>query len=434
MEWERELSMDWQRELAKRCEIELEEIERLCRKCEDIEEWRTPHDARDDWRDGPRHVFALVIIFPNEFSLLRCLERESRKIDNLLTEIDDTGGSATKLPNHPTDDAAGNDTYELSYFRQDHYRWSVRFKAWRNNRSATETSPGATEKERLVAAVTGDFALLYYLQEALRESSELWHEWGPASFDIIDGIKARIEALLYLKEQALNPGDVIHPSIKKLLAEIREQGSLKSQEHATLRRRRRINPGSLEDREVQIVHSGENKENHPPRPDVKSNHKQARTALFQLHSKIRRFCLTTRKIEWIPKTSVRRLLKSANLFTIIAVGAFVSSTWLVSLSITTNMPVWAGFAQMVLYVFQAYGALESRIKTRKPKSEEDKYRLNNLRRRSAFFCIVITAGALAATVAAVIYPYYPLVSTGLSFGANLCQVVGTISVFNATGV
>lgn len=206
--------MDWQRELAKRCEIELEEIERLCRKCEDIEEWRTPHDARDDWRDGPRHVFALVIIFPNEFSLLRCLERESRKIDNLLTEIDDTGGSATKLPNSPTDDAAVNDTYDLSYFRQDHYRWSVRFKAWRNNLSATETSPGATEKERLVAAVTGDFALLYYLQEALRESSELWHEWGPASFDIIDGIKARIEALLYLKEQAPNPGDVIHPSIK----------------------------------------------------------------------------------------------------------------------------------------------------------------------------------------------------------------------------
>ncbi|KAI4218413.1 MAG: hypothetical protein L6R36_008967 [Xanthoria steineri] len=436
MKWERELSMDWQRELAKRCEVELEEIERLCRKCEDIEEWRTPHDARDDWRDGPRttrHVFALVIVFPKEFSLLRCLERESRKIDNLITEIDDTGGSATRLPNHPTDDAAGNDTYDLSYFRQDYYRWSVRFKAWRSNLSATETSTGATEKERLVAAVTGDFALLYYLQEALRESSELWHEWGPDAFYIIDGIKARIEALHYVKEQAPNPGDVIHPSIKELLEEIREKGSLTSQEHATLRRRRRINPGSIEDREVQIVHPEETKKDHPPRPDVESNLKQARTVLFQLHSKIRRFCLTTTKIEWIPKTSVRRLLKSANLFTIIAVGAFVSSTWLVSLSITTNMPIWAGFAQMVLYVFQAFAALESRIKTRKP-SEEDKYRFNNLRRTSAFFCIVITAGALAATVAAVIYPYYPLVSTGLSFGANLCQVVGTISVSNAIGV
>ena len=156
--------------------------------------------------------------------------------------------------------------------------------------------------------------------------------------------------------------------------------------------------------------------------------------LFQLHAKIRRFYLTSTKVEWIPKTSAKRLLKSTNLFTVIAVGAFVSSTGLVSLSITTNKPVWAGFAQMVLYVFQAYAALESRIKTRKPKSEEDKDRFYNLRRTSTFFCIVITAGALAATVAAVIYPYYPLVSTGVSFGANLCQVVGTISVSNAVGV
>ena len=135
-----------------------------------------------------------------------------------------------------------------------------------------------------------------------------------------------------------------------------------------------------------------------------------------------------------PENSARRLLESSNLFTVIAVGAFISSTGLVSVSITANKPVWAGFAQMVLYVFQAYAALESRIKTRKPKSEEDEDRFYNLRRTSTFFCIVITAGALAATVAAVIYPHYPLVSTGVSFGANLCQVVGTISVANAIGV
>ena len=44
------------------------------------------------------------------------------------------------------------------------------------------------------------------------------------------------------------------------------------------------------------------KKDDTPRPDVENNHKQARTVLFQLHSKIRRFYLTTTKIEWIPKT------------------------------------------------------------------------------------------------------------------------------------
>ena len=201
-----------------------------------------------------------------------------------------------------------------------------------------------------------------------------------------------------------------------------------------MHRRKGIHVGFADDSDVDDVPPEQtNKENIPP-PDVESNHKQVRQALFQLNAKIRRFYLTTTKTEWIPKTSARRLLSSANLFTIIAIGAFVSSTWLVSLSITANKPVWAGFAQMVLYIFQAYAALESRIKTRKPKSEEDMDRFYNLRRTSAFFCIVITAGALAATVAAVIYPYYPLVSTGLSFGANLCQVVGTISVANAIGL
>lgn len=153
-------------------------------------------------------------MFPNEFSLLRCLERECRKIDDLLTVIDDTGGSATKLPNQPTNDVAVSDPYDISYFRHDRYRWSVSFKGHKNP-SATQTSTDATEKYSLVAAVTGDFALHDYLQEALRESSELWKEWGRRhSFDIVKGIKARIEALLYIKEQVPNPGDTVHPSIK----------------------------------------------------------------------------------------------------------------------------------------------------------------------------------------------------------------------------
>ena len=200
-----------------RCEIEFEEILRRWGKREDIEEWAPPVSTRDSWRKGSPELFLLVIIFPNEFSLLRCLERECRKIDDLLTEIDDNGGSSTWLPNHPTNDAFGSETYDMSYFRQNHYRWSFRFEAWRKNLTAMQPSPEATEterKERLVAGMTGDFALLDYLQEALKEFIELWKEWGADSFDIVDGIKARIEALLHLKEQLPNPGDIVHPSIK----------------------------------------------------------------------------------------------------------------------------------------------------------------------------------------------------------------------------
>ena len=200
--------MEWERELAKRCEIELEEIERLQRKCEDIPGWENSDAARDDWRNGSRDLFLLVIIFPNEFSLLRCLERECRKIDDLLTEIDDTGGSAMKSPNHRTNDAAVSDTYDLSYFRQDHYRRSIRFKAWRKNPSH------AAENYELMVAVTGNFALLDYLQEALKESIQLWKEWGVGSFSIVDGIKARIETLLYIKERSGYRKEISHPSIK----------------------------------------------------------------------------------------------------------------------------------------------------------------------------------------------------------------------------
>lgn len=73
------------------------------------------------------------------------------------------------------------------------------------------------------------------------------------------------------------------------------------------------------------------------------------------------------------------------------------------------------------------------MKTRKRQSDEEKSRLDNIRQTSAFYCVVITAGALSATVSAFIYPYHSLVSTGLSFAANLCQVIGTIAVSNTIG-
>lgn len=70
-----------------------------------------------------------------------------------------------------------------------------------------------TEKERFVASATANFALLESLQEASGGSSKLWEEWGTASFGIIDGIKARIEALLYLKERVPNLARMTSPSI-----------------------------------------------------------------------------------------------------------------------------------------------------------------------------------------------------------------------------
>lgn len=192
--------------------------------------------------------------------------------------------------------------------------------------------------------------------------------------------------------------------------------------------------GFADDSEVQQIHVEEKEEDHPSPPDVEGILKQAGSTLFQLNSKIRHFCLTKIKVGWVPKASTTQILKNAdNLFTIIAVAAFVSSTWLVSLSITSKKPVWAGFAQMILYVFQAYGAIGSRMKTRKRQSDEEKSRLDNTRQTSAFYCVVITAGALSATVSASIYPYHSRVSTGLSFAANLCQVIGTIAVSNTIG-
>lgn len=159
--------------------------------------------------------------------------------------------------------------------------------------------------------------------------------------------------------------------------------------------------------------------------------KQAGSTLLQLNSKIHRFWLSRRKAGWVPIVSATQsLTKANNLFSVIAVAAFVLSTWLVSLSITTKRPVGAALAQMILFIFQAYGALESRMKVRECQSDEEKSRFNNTRHTSAFFCIVITAGALSATVSAIVCPYYSHVSTVFSFAANLCQVIGTISISN----
>ena len=157
------------------------------------------NDALDDWRNGGRHIFSLVMAFQDEFSFLRCLERECRKIDQLV--FDETTSSALQS-SRPGAPNTGIDAYDLSYFTESPQRWSVKFNAWHANPFVTERSRKDTGMERLVATETENFALLESLQEALDDSTELWDERGAPSIDIRDGIKARIRALSSLKESS----------------------------------------------------------------------------------------------------------------------------------------------------------------------------------------------------------------------------------------
>ena len=192
--------MDWKRKLASRCEIELQEIRRLWGRCEDILEWSNENDALDDWHDGDRQVFALVIAFQDQFSFLHCLERECRKIDHLLSDLDETTNpsSPSFRPGAPS---SGIDAYDLSYFSENPQRWSIKFNTWHANLFVTDRSLKDTKMEDLVVSETANFALLESLQEALEDSIQLWNVWGTASFDIQDGIKARIRALSFLRER-----------------------------------------------------------------------------------------------------------------------------------------------------------------------------------------------------------------------------------------
>ena len=111
-------------------------------------------------------------MFPDEFSFLRCLEREYRKIDQLLAAFDCTRGSVTQLPEYRTNNTA-IDAYDLSYFREDPYRWSIKLKAWRQNPFNTRNSIDDIERDKFVASATANFTLLESLQEALGDSSKL---------------------------------------------------------------------------------------------------------------------------------------------------------------------------------------------------------------------------------------------------------------------
>lgn len=185
--------MGTKQELAHRCEVELQEIERIWKSIEKIHEWQNEDWVLDDWRKGDRNIFALVIPFRDQFSLLRCLERECRKIDHLLSEID-----GNKSPPGGDNDS-GRDAYHLSYFRENAHRWSVRFHAYHENPFLMEKVWADTDMREVITRETASIALLEPLQEALESSTELWKEWGIASFDVQDGIKERIKALTKLE-------------------------------------------------------------------------------------------------------------------------------------------------------------------------------------------------------------------------------------------
>lgn len=164
-----------------------------------------------------------------------------------------------------------------------------------------------------------------------------------------------------------------------------------------------------------------------------SNTQSARSMLARFRSKLAGYSLAMIRTESLSEASDARTLKMPDgVFTILSIVALVSSTWLVSMSMIRGNPGWAGFSQMVLYIFQACCAYQFRGRSRS-KHDGEHSRQKDDAQSSIYFLVCITAGALFATVSAFVYPSSTNVSTGFSFVANLCQVAGTISVSNASG-
>ena len=186
--------MDWKKEFAKRCEIERRDLRQLWRSCEETIEWSNEEEALDEWRKGGHQMFALAIAFEDEFSFLHYLEHECREIDQVLSGIDD---SAWKSPQHKAI-RFSIDAYDLSHFMENPHSWSCLFGTWHADLPVAERSHEAVEMEQLIVSKLAKSALLETLQEALYSFTRLWDELGTASFDIRDGISARIEALTSL--------------------------------------------------------------------------------------------------------------------------------------------------------------------------------------------------------------------------------------------
>lgn len=90
-------------------------------------------------------------MFQDQFSLLRCLERECHKIDQLLSNFDETMNPALEL-SRPKATNSGIDAYDLSYFIVNPQRWSIKFGTWHANPFGADKSWKEIEMERLLAS------------------------------------------------------------------------------------------------------------------------------------------------------------------------------------------------------------------------------------------------------------------------------------------
>ena len=196
--------MDYPRRIADQCEAELQEIRRLWQNSEydEIEEWSTESTALDHWRHSSnRHIFDLVIVFREQFSFIRCLQKECRRLDGLLLEIEHIADLGQTPENATSGTAASTiDDYDFSYFIRNPHSWAVKFAEWENSKAISTGRGKDWYREMLVTKETAHFTLSGCLHQASSDAADLWKEWGAGSLAIQDGIFARENALDSLRD------------------------------------------------------------------------------------------------------------------------------------------------------------------------------------------------------------------------------------------
>ena len=195
------IEQDWKQDFATRCEAEAAEITRVWQNHKDTIEYGNIPEALDSWRHGPREIFSLAVAFRDEFSFLRCLERECQKLDVLLVSLNkETKPDLQGIERRSI--KTGINAYNLSYFEHDQYLWVETLDAWVDNPFATGDLRMDEKKAHFIALETHNFALLDAMEEAYNNFDLLWKEWSFDAFSVMDGMDARIKALSYLEQQS----------------------------------------------------------------------------------------------------------------------------------------------------------------------------------------------------------------------------------------
>ena len=142
------------------------------------------------------------------------------------------------------------------------------------------------------------------------------------------------------------------------------------------------------------------------------------------------------EVSLVPSTcaaAVRLQRRNSPLFALLFYGTLVSSTATVTFSISTDNSFWAAFAQTTLYIFQAYGAFDGRLRCAKQQADEENSTASRRSKPSDKYCFCIVAAALSAVISTSTNARSSPTSTMFAFVANLFQVAGTISVANNVG-